>query len=282
LWSITCHFNRVNEIQNAGDTKMASINQQVAKVNSGEIKSAAVRRTWTATLAMILGLFITLGTIGCAGTRGPAGSNSMPNSAANGNTSGSDATQPSSPSAAAVLSASNNSLSFGNVQVSQSTSQPVTLSNTGSSAVTISAMQVSGAGFSISNSSLTLQPNQSANVYVNFVPTAQGAANGTLTVLSNASDAIVTIGLSGNGSTQQQSAHNVDLSWTPSSSQVTGYIVSRSTVSGGPYTQVNAAVDPNSSFTDNVTSGSYYYVVSAVDSNNNASIFSNEVQVLVP
>jgi hypothetical protein len=102
-------------------------------------------------------------------------------------------------------------------------------------------------------------------------------------VLSNASNAIVSISLAGNGSTQQQSAHNVDLSWTPSASQVTGYIVSRGTVSGGPYAPVNSSADPNASFTDtNVTSGSYYYVVSAVDSNNNVSIFSNEVQVLVP
>jgi hypothetical protein len=144
-------------------------------------------------------------------------------------------------------------------------------------------MQVSGVGFSISASGLTLQPNQSANVYVNFAPTAQGAANGTLTVLSNASNAVVSISLSGNGSAQQQSAHSVDLSWTPSTSSVSGYIVSRSTVSGGPYARVNGAADPNASFTDtDVTSGSYYYVVSAVDSNNNVSPFSNEVQVLVP
>lgn len=271
---------------------MASKNQQVANVNGGEIKTASVRRSGIATLAMILGLFITLGTIGCAGTRGPAGSNSMPSSAANSNTAattnatsatGDTAQTSSNPSAAAVLAASNSSLSFGTVQVGQSTSQPVTLSNTGSAALTVSAMQISGAGFSISNSSLTLQPNQSANVYVNFVPTAQGTANGTLTVLSNASNAIVSISLAGNGSTQQQSAHSVDLSWSPSASQVSGYLVSRSTVSGGPYTQVNSAVDPNASFTDTtVNSGSYYYVVSAVDSNNNVSVFSNEVQVLVP
>jgi fibronectin type 3 domain-containing protein len=59
--------------------------------------------------------------------------------------------------------------------------------------------------------------------------------------------------------------------------------VYRGTVSGGPYTKVNAAVDSQPTFMDSgLASGTYYYVVTSVDSSGTESGFSNEVQVVIP
>ena len=74
-------------------------------------------------------------------------------------------------------------------------------------------------------------------------------------------------------------ASQVGLTWTASpTATVTGYNVYRGTMSGGPYTKVNGSPVAGSPFTDTtVTTGTmYYYVVSAVDTNNVESVFSNE------
>jgi fibronectin type 3 domain-containing protein len=91
-----------------------------------------------------------------------------------------------------------------------------------------------------------------------------------------------TVPLSGGGVAQV--AHSVHLSWTPSASAVTGYNAYSSAVPGGPYTKLAASPLSGTTFTDNnVASGkTYYYVMTAVDSNNVESLFSNEVSVTVP
>lgn len=78
--------------------------------------------------------------------------------------------------------------------------------------------------------------------------------------------------------------HTVTLGWTASTSAVSGYNVYRGTVSGGPYTQINTALDASSSYVDNtVISGTtYFYVVTSVDASNVESTFSNQVSVTVP
>ena len=191
------------------------------------------------------------------------------------------------PSAAAVLSISSQSLSFGNVAVGTATSQLLSLTNTGSDSVKISSVKVSGQGYSVSGgSNVTLTPNQSVTIYVNFGPSTSGYAGGTLAITSNASNPTVQVGVSGTGVTAQQAgqgSHGVSLSWTPSASSVIGYFVYRSSTSGGPYTKLNAAVDAQPTFVDSgLASGTYYYVVTSVDSSGTESGFSNEVQVIVP
>jgi len=129
---------------------------------------------------------------------------------------------------------------------------------------------------------MTLAPNQSVSVYVNFSPTATGSASGTVSVASNTSISMVPVSMSGVGVTSQETAHSVALSWTPSSSNVVGYFIDRSNVMGGPYTKLNAMADPDPSYTDaGLTSGTYFYVVTSVDSNNVESAYSNEVQAIV-
>jgi hypothetical protein len=183
-----------------------------------------------------------------------------------------------------VLSVSNQSLSFGDVMVGAATSQLISVTNTGSSNLKVSTVSVSGQGYSISGgSNVTLTPNQSVTISVNFGPSTSGYAGGTLSVVSNASNPVVQVGVSGTGVTTQQAGRTVTLSWKPSSSNVVGYFVYRGTVSGGPYTKLNPTADTQASFTDpGLTSGTYYYVVTSVDSNNVESGYSNEVQVIIP
>lgn len=168
--------------------------------------------------------------------------------------------------------------------VGAATSQLISLTNTGSSNLKVGAVSMSGLGYSASGgSNVTLTPNQSVTISVNFGPSTSGYVGGTLSVVSNASDPTVQVGVSGTGVTTQQSGHSVALSWTPDSSNVIGYFVYRSTVSGGPYTKLNATADTQASFTDSaLTSGGYYYVVTSVDPSNVESGYSNEVQVVIP
>jgi fibronectin type 3 domain-containing protein len=78
--------------------------------------------------------------------------------------------------------------------------------------------------------------------------------------------------------------HSVSLSWSASTSTVSGYNVYRSTVSGGGYTKVNTSLVGGLTYTDSTVLAltTYYYVTTAVDSNNVESIFSNEVSAVIP
>jgi hypothetical protein len=79
-------------------------------------------------------------------------------------------------------------------------------------------------------------------------------------------------------------AHWVDLSWNASTSVVVGYNIYRGTTSGGPYTKLNSSQVLLTTYTDStVQSGlTYYYVTTAVDSGGTESIYSNEVQAVIP
>jgi Protein of unknown function (DUF2012) len=79
-------------------------------------------------------------------------------------------------------------------------------------------------------------------------------------------------------------AHSATLSWTASTSAVTGYNIYRGSVTGGPYTLVNTSLVTLVTFTDSaVQSGAtYFYVTTAVDGSGNESVFSNEVKAVIP
>jgi hypothetical protein len=183
-----------------------------------------------------------------------------------------------------LLGANPTTLGFGNVNVGGNSSLSATLTNSGNSNVTISSVTASGAGFSASGVSAgtTLTPNQSATLNLSFAPTATGSVTGSVTVASNAANSPAIITLTGTG--VQLIAHSVDLTWTASTSVVTGYNVYRGTISGGPYTLLNTSQIVLTTYTDStVQSGqTYFYVVTAVDSNNIESVFSNEVSAVIP
>jgi hypothetical protein len=186
--------------------------------------------------------------------------------------------------ATAILNASQSSLSFSSVNIGSSKSLPVTFTNNGNSNVTISNVSLSGAGYAASGvqTGQILAPGQVGTMNVTFTPATAGSLPGSVTVTSNASNSPATVSLSGTG--VQAVTHSVTLSWTASTSAVTGYNVYRSSTSGGPYTKMNSTIIAATTYVDStVISGqTYFYVVTAVDSSNVESANSAEVSAVVP
>lgn len=185
--------------------------------------------------------------------------------------------------AAGTLTVSPTSLSFGNVTVGTSKSLTGTLTAAGSS-VTVSSVSVSSSEFVVSGLTFpfTLTSGQSSYFTVKFSPQTSGAASGTASFVSNASNSPTVQSLSGTGTGTTQ--HNVSLTWDPSTSTVNGYNVYRGGTSGGPYTKINTALDATVSYVDStVQSGkTYYYVTTAVDAAGKESGYSNQVQAVIP
>jgi len=184
-----------------------------------------------------------------------------------------------------TLGISPTSLSFGNVTTgTSSTTQSITITNTGNSSVAISQITLSGTGYTMTGGSapVTLSPSQNITLVVQFSPTTAGAAAGSITIVSNATGSPATIVLSGTGVTLVQ--HSVALTWNASTSTVSGYNVYRSTVSGTGYTKINSSLVAVLNYTDaTVLSGTtYYYVTTAVDSSGSESAYSNQVTAPVP
>jgi len=102
-------------------------------------------------------------------------------------------------SSAPTLAASPASLSFGSQAVGTTGSaQAVTIRNSGSAPASVSGVSVTS-GFSQTNTCSTIAAGASCTVEAAFAPVAGGAATGTLTVTSNATDSPTTVALSGTG-----------------------------------------------------------------------------------
>lgn len=183
------------------------------------------------------------------------------------------------------LTASPTSVSFGSAAVGSSNTKQVIVKNTGNTNADISSVAVAGTGFSLSGSStsVVLNPGQSETYTVNFDPKSAASNAGTLTIASNAANSPMKIALSGTATTPSAS-HSVALSWDRSTSTVTGYFVYRSSKPSGPYAKMNSSADSSTSYSDTtVASGQvYYYVVTAVDSSNIESSYSNQISVTIP
>jgi Abnormal spindle-like microcephaly-assoc'd, ASPM-SPD-2-Hydin/Protein of unknown function (DUF1573) len=179
------------------------------------------------------------------------------------------------------------SLPFGNITVQNSNSKQVMLTNSGTEDVAISAVSISGTGFSeTGGASVTLTPGQSLPVNVSFDPKGIGTFTGTLTIASNAPNSPQQVQLSGAG-IAAPAQYSVMLKWTaslPTPAAIVGYYIYRGTISGGPYARLNSTVNASTSYTDNtVASGqTYYYVVTSVDSGNVQSANSTQVSAMIP
>ena len=91
------------------------------------------------------------------------------------------------------------SLAFGSIAVGTSTTQPLTVTNNGTSNATISGASVSGVGFSFKGPvlPLVLPPGQSANFNVSFLASTPGSMQGSLSLSSK--QGTVAISLAGTG-----------------------------------------------------------------------------------
>jgi Abnormal spindle-like microcephaly-assoc'd, ASPM-SPD-2-Hydin len=100
------------------------------------------------------------------------------------------------------LAVSAASLSFGSVALNTATTQPLTLTSTGTAPVTVNSAAIAGAGFTIVAQSfpVTLNPTQSVTLQVQFDPTAAGAVSGQITISSNSTTgSTALVALSGTG-----------------------------------------------------------------------------------
>jgi hypothetical protein len=180
-----------------------------------------------------------------------------------------------------VLSSSTTNLDFGSVPVGNNSSLGVTLTNTGTTNVTISNVLVTGAVFSVTGAgaNTTLAPGKTAALNVTFAPSALGSALGSITIASNAPGVSITLA----GSGGQLSSHSVALSWDPSTSDIVGYNVYR-LLADGTYGKINAAPTVLTDYRDtNLQSGlSYTYVVTAVTADNVESDHSDLVIATIP
>lgn len=186
----------------------------------------------------------------------------------------------------ATASLSPSSIAFGNEPVDMTSStETLTLSNTGSVALSISGIGLSGTNpgdfIQNNNCSTSLVAGGHCTITVSFAPSASGARTASLTATDSASGSPQSAVLSGSGT------HDVILSWTASpTAGIAGYNIYRGTAPGGESsTPLNSAPVVGTTYADaNVQpGGKYYYVVTAVNSNGTQqSSDSNETSATVP
>ena len=211
---------------------------------------------------------------GCAGT--VAHSNSVTSGSGGsggGNTSGQLAVTPTT-------------LDFGSVAVGSNKTLTGKLTAT-TADVTVSSAAWNGQGYNVTGISfpVTVTTGQSVSFSVNFAPTTSGSTPGSITFSSNATNPSLSENFTGIGTpTSNPSSHSVTLNWSPSTSTVAGYNIYRGTTSGGPYTKLNSSLNTSTSFTDAnlLSSTTYYYVATAVDSSSNESVYSNQTVAAIP
>jgi fibronectin type 3 domain-containing protein len=116
---------------------------------------------------------------------------------------------------------------------------------------------------------------------VAFAPQSSGAATGSLAFTSNAGNAPPAEPVTGTG---VNPVYTVGLSWTPSTSDVTGYNVYRGPASTGPFSKLNPSLNSTTAYTDSTVAANqtYYYVTTAVNSSNEESSPSTPAQAIIP
>jgi len=182
-----------------------------------------------------------------------------------------------------TLTLNASSVSFGDVALGVPSTQSVTLSSTGTGAVIVSGVSMTGTGFSDSGITfpLTLNAGKTATLNLQFEPTATGAATGQLTVNSNSSqNSKAVIPLSGTGVPLA-----IALNWqAPSGSTVAGYNIYRATGSSSSFSKLNSSVNAPDSYTDGAVKASttYEYYVTSIDSSGMESAPSNTATIVVP
>ncbi len=104
------------------------------------------------------------------------------------------------PPGSAVLSANPSSLTFASQALNTtSAAKPVTVTNTGTAAASISGISVSGDYTQSNTCGSSIPAGASCTVNVSFRPTASGTRTGTLTVSGSATNSPLSVALSGTG-----------------------------------------------------------------------------------
>jgi ASPM-SPD-2-Hydin domain-containing protein/centrosomal CEP192-like protein len=172
------------------------------------------------------------------------------------------------------------SVSFGSVVLGNSSTQTSSLTATGGS-VTVTSASSSNGQFAIAGISLpvTIPAGQSVSFGVIFTPTSAGTDAASLSFASSSSSTKTVEAL-----TATATMPYISLSWSPSTSNVTGYNIYRGTSSSGPFARLNSALNTATSYVDNSVGvgATYFYATTAVNSSGAESSYSNLAEVNIP
>lgn len=147
--------------------------------NCGASFSAAnSRELFLRISSLVLVLAMMLGAAACVGVTGkPAGGNSE------------------------IATVNPSSVNFGNVAVKTAATHSLTLTNTGTTDLTITKLVESGQGFSVSGllTKMVVKAGVSLKFTIKFAPTAAAHASGTLTITNSVDDSPLTVTMDGTG-----------------------------------------------------------------------------------
>lgn len=189
--------------------------------------------------------------------------------------------------AVSAIGIQSTSIAFGDVALNTPATQTITVTSTGALPLIVTAVTISGTGFSVPGVTLplTLTTNQTATLSVVFDPTAAGSATGQLLIVSDSlANPTETVSLSGTG----QASYQVNLTWdapTSSTDPVAGYNIYRSLAGASSYTLVQSVSNSTLSYSDtsSLLDGQIYdYIVESVDASGNDSVPSNTAVVTIP
>ena len=181
--------------------------------------------------------------------------------------------------AQASVTLSPSSYNFGSTPVGTGTAWVTfTLANSGSSAVSISNVAVSGPFVVSSNCGSSVAANGSCPIYVYFYPTASGAASGTLTVTDSGTQTSALSGTGGSGGSctttpsaptglaaSGTTSSSTNLSWNAVTPPANCTISSYTILKNG--TSIGTATGTTFSVTGLAASTAYTFTVEATDSN---------------
>ena len=160
--------------------------------------SARANRNWRNSSLIVSSLIFAAFTLasgaflsGCAGVTSAKGSGSATATTSDTTTSGASGTLSVSPAA----------ISFGNVAVGSTSNQSLSVTNSGTVALTISQVTVTGPGFSMGSASLplTLSPGNTFTFTASFDPIAAGNVSGSFSIVSPQLSSPMAISTSGTG-----------------------------------------------------------------------------------
>lgn len=179
------------------------------------------------------------------------------------------------------LTASEAAIDFEDISVGGAEKQEVVLTNSGARDLTISAMSVTGTGFSVSGpTAVRMTPGQSFAVEVNFAPKSAGHQSGQLRICSAGGNSVLILPLGGTAADSSRTV--VKLHWEESPVSVAGYIVYRSADSSGPYMRISQAAIPEFVDTGLAVGHTYYYVVTSINADQVESEYSSPICATVP
>jgi len=179
-------------------------------------------------------------------------------------------------------------LTFGSVNLGGSSSRTLSISNSGSTSVTVSNVSLAGPNVALNGiyTGLVLAHGQTIAVALAFSPSTAGRSAGSIAIVSDAvnSPAIISWTATTPSANPSPSTHSVDLAWDASRSDgVSSYNVYRGLVSGGPYALVTTSPIAATNFIDSglASAETVYYVVTSI-AGGVESAYSTQVSVAIP